>query len=50
MNIQAEDRPVDQIYCEECGRPIIVWADVELSPNDLICQRCKKRLTPEWEY
>jgi hypothetical protein len=45
-----EDRPVDQIYCKDCGRPMVIWADIDLQESDLICGRCKRGLAPEWEY
>jgi hypothetical protein len=47
---EDEDRPVDQIHCNDCGRPIVVWADVVLRESDLTCNRCKQGLAPEWEY
>jgi hypothetical protein len=45
-----EDRPIDQIHCKECGRPMVIWADIELKESDLVCSRCKRGLSPEWEY
>lgn len=44
------ERPIDQIHCKDCGRPMIIWADVELRESDLTCARCKSGLAPEWEY
>jgi hypothetical protein len=44
------ERPIDQINCHDCGRPMIIWADIELSPPDFICARCKRGVPPEWEY
>jgi len=45
---QDADRPIDQIHCTRCGRPIIVWADEPLKSTE--CGRCRRGLTPEWEY
>jgi hypothetical protein len=42
------DRPVDQIYCDQCGRPMLIWADEPV--EHLTCGRCLNGLTPEWEY
>ena len=47
---EDEDRPIDQIHCDDCGRPMIIWADIELKESDLTCGRCKRGLAPEWEY
>lgn len=48
VNEQDRDRPIDQIYCTGCGRPMMIWADKELKSAE--CARCRSGLTPEWEY
>jgi A2L zinc ribbon domain len=50
VSAEDADRPIDQIHCKECGRPMIIWADVPLKDSDLTCARCKQGLAPEWEY
>jgi hypothetical protein len=45
---EDRDRPIDQIYCTGCGRPMVIWADEELKTTE--CGRCRSGLTPEWEY
>jgi hypothetical protein len=42
------NRPIDQINCNGCGRPMVVWADEPLAST--LCSRCRSGLTPEWEY
>jgi hypothetical protein len=48
INEEDRDRPIDQIYCTGCGRPMVIWADEELKSTE--CARCRSGLTPEWEY
>lgn len=48
VNEHDVDRPIDQIYCTGCGRPMVIWADEELKSTE--CGRCRSGLTPEWEY
>lgn len=49
---EDEDRPIDQIHCKDCGRPMIIWADIpgDLTEEQKTCARCKQGLAPEWEY
>jgi uncharacterized paraquat-inducible protein A len=48
IETEESERPIDQIYCTGCGRPMIIWADEELKSTE--CGRCQRGLTPEWEY
>lgn len=46
--IEENERPIDQIHCLDCGRPMIIWADEEI--KHYTCLRCRRGLPPEWEY
>lgn len=46
--MENSEREIDQVNCEECGRPVTIWADS--TETKFVCSRCKKGLAPEWEY
>lgn len=50
INAADRERPIDQIYCRDCGRPMVIWADVPLREDGDRCGRCRSGLAPEWEY
>ena len=41
---------IDQVQCYDCGRNIIIYCDDKRTANEIICARCKKGLSPEWEH
>ena len=41
---------IDQAYCAECGRNLVIYCDDSRTASEIICWRCEKGLTPEWEY
>lgn len=48
MPESEEELDIDQVYCSECGRPMVVLVS---DPRTVfVCARCKSGKTPEWEY
>lgn len=41
---------IDSAQCYECGRNMIIYCDDPRTAEEIICNRCKVGLAPEWEF